>query len=300
MKYVPSSSSRPSRAAAQSAPKRIDAHQHFWVYNDTDYVWMGPDHGSLRRDFTPNDLAPLLDSVNFDGSVAVQARQLLVETDWLLDLADQNERVSGVVGWVDLCGPDISGQIDSYSRHSKLKGVRHVVHDEPDDDFMLRDDFRHGISLLEPAGLTYDLLLFPKHISRAIKLVDEFPNQAFVVDHIAKPYIADGTTAPWDSDIRALAERDNVCCKLSGMVTEAGPSWKAADLAPYIHAVLEAFGPDRLMIGSDWPVCTLAGDYQAVMDAALGCVSRLSADEQEAITGGTCLRFYQIETRERV
>lgn len=276
--------------------KRIDAHQHFWQYNESDYVWMGPEHEAIRRDFLPDDLAPLLESIGFDGSVTVQARQMVEETEWLLELAGRSDHVLGVVGWLDLCSDEIGDQIERFASDPYLKGVRHVVHDEPDDDFMLRPRFRHGVSLLEPAGLAYDLLLFPRHISRAIRLVDEFPNQRFVVDHIAKPPIADGGTEPWAADMRELAKRENVTCKLSGMVTEADPNaWKPADFEPYLDIVLDAFGADRLMIGSDWPVCTLADEYGPVMRIVLDYIERLSRREREAITGATCAGFYRIE-----
>ena len=275
--------------------KRIDAHQHFWIYNQTDYVWMGPDHKVLRRDFTPQDLAPKLDAIEFDGSVAVQARQMIEETEWLLELADANERVMGVVGWIDLRSNEVHDQIDRFAPRTRLCGVRHVVHDEPDDDFMLRDDFKRGLALLEPAGLTYDFLLFPRHISRAITIADEFPNQPFVVDHIAKPPIRDNVITPWDDEMRELARRENVSCKLSGMVTEAAVAWTPPMFEPYIDVMLEAFGPARLMIGSDWPVSIIAGEYEAVMQIVLRYLSRLSESEQAAIFGETCARFYGIE-----
>ena len=274
--------------------KRIDAHQHFWIYNQNDYVWMGEEHGALRRDFTPRDLAPLLDAIEFDGSVAVQARQMVKETEWLLELADANERVMGVVGWIDLRLEDVQDQIDRFAPHPKLCGLRHIVHDEPDDDFMLRDDFRRGLALLEPAGLTYDFLLFPKHVSRALIIADEFPNQPFVVDHIAKPFIRDGVITPWDGEMRELAKRENVMCKLSGMVTEAAPEWIPSDFVPYLDVMMEAFGPTRLMIGSDWPVSTIAGEYPAVMQIVLDYITRLSESEQAAISGDTSARFYGI------
>jgi L-fuconolactonase len=272
---------------------KIDAHQHFWQYNDSDYVWMGPEHESIRRSFLPSDLGPLLDQIGFDGSVAVQARQMTVETEWLLELADANPRILGVVGWVDLQSDSVSSQIDTYASHSRLVGVRHVVHDEPDDEFVLRPAFRRGIALLEPAGLTYDLLLFPRHIEPSIRLVDEFPQQRFVIDHIAKPPIAAGGIDPWATDLREIARRENVWCKLSGMVTEADPrNWAAADYDRYLDVVLEAFGPERAMIGSDWPVCTLAGPYGRVMKIVIDYVNRLSASEQDAILGENCARFY--------
>ena len=272
---------------------RIDSHQHFWQYNQTDYVWMGPEHEFIRRDFLPSDLEPHLDSIEFDGSVAVQARQMLAETEWLLSLAEQHKRVMGVVGWIDLRSPDINDQIDRFASHPALVGVRHVVHDEPDDEFVLGTEFQRGIASLEPAGLTYDLLLFPRHIAPSITLVDAFPSQRFVIDHIAKPEIADGTLEPWATRMRAIAERENVWCKLSGMVTEANMSaWKPGDFTPYLDIMLEAFGPARLMVGSDWPVCTLAGAYKPVMEIVIDYVSRLTASEQEAVLGETCARFY--------
>jgi L-fuconolactonase len=186
-------------------------------------------------------------------------------------------------------------RIEEFAANPKMVGVRHVIHDEADDEFMLRPDFQRGIAALEPAGLAYDILIFPRHLSAAITLVDRFPNQRFVIDHIAKPNIAAGALDPWAGLIRELARRENVFCKLSGMVTEADVSaWRPADFAPYIDVVLEAFGPSRLMIGSDWPVCTLGGSYEAVMRIVLDAVGRLGRAEQDAICGGTCRRFYQL------
>lgn len=275
---------------------RIDAHQHFWIYNETDYVWMGPEHAAIRRDFLPEHLAPLLDSIGFGGSVVVQARQMVTETEWLLSLAREHSRVLGVVGWVDLCSPAAGEQIERFASDARLLGVRHVVHDEPDDEFVLRKDFQAGIALLEPAGLTYDLLLFPRHIAPSTRLVDAFANQRFVTDHIAKPDIASGTVEPWASDLREMARRENVWCKLSGMVTEAdGAAWKPGDFTPYLDVVLEAFGPERVMIGSDWPVCTLAGAYKPVMEIVIDYASRLTPSERDAVLGGTCARFYGLD-----
>ena len=284
-----------SRLTRYTELMRIDAHQHFWIYNPEDYVWMGPAHGPIRRDFLPEHLAPLLDSIGFDGSIAVQARQLVKETEWLLDLAEANPRIFGVVGWLDLCSEQIDAQIERFASRERLVGVRHVVHDEADPQFVLRNAFRHGISLLEPAGLAYDLLLRPQHIGPSIRLVDEFPNQPFVIDHIAKPLIAEGSLQPWEREIREIARRRNVTCKLSGMVTEADhDSWKPDQMVQYMDVVLEAFGPDRLMIGSDWPVCTLAGEYEPVMRVVLDYIGKLSASEREAVAGETCARFYGV------
>lgn len=256
---------------------------------------MGTEHEAIRRDFLPPDLAPLLDAIGFDGSVAVQARQMVEETDWLLELADAHPRILGVVGWLDLRSSEIAAQIERYSQRSKLVGVRHVVHDEEDDEFVLRPDFLRGAALLEPAGLTYDLLLFPRHLRPSISFVDRLPNQRFVIDHIAKPPIARTEFEPWATDLREIARRDHVWCKLSGMVTEADHAhWTPSEMTPYLDIVLEAFGPDRLMIGSDWPVCTLAGEYEPVMRIVTDYVARLTEAEQSAILGENCARFYGI------
>jgi len=273
--------------------RSIDAHQHFWRYNDTDYVWMGPEHEALRRDFLPADLKPLLREAGVDATIAVQARQSLEETRWLLELAEIHPWIAGVVGWVDLRSEQLESQLDELADHSRLKGVRHVVHDEPDVNFVRRPDFRRGIGTLAAYGLTYDLLLFPVHLAPATDLVTELPGQQFVIDHIAKPEIRAGKLAPWEADIREIAKRENVCCKLSGMVTEAKlKSWTYDDFVPYLDIVLDAFSPQRCMIGSDWPVCTLSGDYVGVMGIVQRYVSALSPDERAAVLGDTCRRFY--------
>jgi len=199
------------------------------------------------------------------------------------------------VGWVDLCSPDVGRQLDAYAPHPALVGVRHIVHDEPDDDFMLRPDFRAGIARLQEYGLTYDLLLFPKHLSRAVRLVDEFPDQPFVLDHIAKPLMRERRMSPWDEDIRRLAECPNVVCKLSGLVTEAQwDTWQPAEIRPYLDVVVEAFGTSRLMIGSDWPVCTLAADYARTMGLVIDYVNHRHPHAADAIFGGNAAAFYDV------
>lgn len=275
---------------------RIDAHQHFWKYNPEQYEWINDAMAALKRDFLPADLKPLLEPEGFDGSIAVQARQDTEETNWLLHLAAENEFIKGVVGWVDLCSPDVGAELERLADHAKFVGVRHVLQDDPDDLFMLRMDFKRGIGLLAEHGLAYDLLLYPRHLPTAARLVREFPDQQFVLDHIAKPLIADGLIEPWDRDIRELAEFDNVWCKLSGMVTEAGwNDWTKEDFRPYLDVVLEAFGPDRLMIGSDWPVCTLSGQYAETMGIVQDYVTNLDPAQQERILGGTCAEFYGVK-----
>lgn len=275
---------------------RLDAHQHFWNYSAEQYAWIDDAMAPLKRNFLPADLKPLLAAEGFDGSIAVQARQDLEETLWLLQLAAENEFIKGVVGWVDLCSPDVGADLDRLARHPKFVGARHILQAEPDQQFMLRVDFKRGIRMLHDHGLTYDLLLYPRHLPVAVKLVEQFPEQRFVLDHIAKPLIADGLIEPWDRDIRELAKFENVWCKVSGMVTEASwKEWEPADFRPYLDVVFEAFGPRRLMIGSDWPVCTLAADYAATMGIVREYVGQVDAVEQEGILGENCEDFYGVK-----
>jgi L-fuconolactonase len=273
---------------------RVDAHQHFWAYNEHDYVWMTGELTRLARDFGPQDLFSLLQGLDFQGTIAVQARQMLAENDYLLGLADQHEWVLGVVGWVDFASADVDRQLEKYAAHPKFRGVRELIHDMPDDGYAVSPAHAAGVRRLEALGLAYDLLLKPRHIPAAIRLVDSLPLQRFVVDHIAKPEIAAGRMEPWKERIADLARRPNVWCKLSGMATEADwRSWKPEQLWPYLDVCLEAFGPKRLMIGSDWPVCTCAGPYSTVMSAVVDYVQKLSPSEQQAILGDTCLAFYR-------
>jgi L-fuconolactonase len=281
---------------SSKAKKKIDAHQHFWQYDPAEHAWMTDEMAVLRRDFMPEDLKPLLQVLDFDGCVTVQVRQTIDETRWMLELADRHDFIRGVVGWVDLRSPDVASHLDHLAAHPKLVGVRHIVQDEPDDRYMLRDDFRRGIAKLAAFGLTYDVLVYPRQLPAAIKLVEGFPNQPFVLDHIAKPPIREGTLAPWESDLRRLATLPNVFCKLSGMVTEARwNAWRPEDFQRYLDIVFEAFGPDRLMIGSDWPVCTLAAEYAAAMNIVLDYVRQASPAAQAGILGENCARFYGLE-----
>ncbi|NJB84796.1 L-fuconolactonase [Lewinella marina] len=241
----------------------IDAHQHFWQFDPVRDAWIDASMGVLRQDFLPTDLAPILAANGVDGCVAVQADQSLAESDFLLELADRHPFIRGVVGWVDLCAPDVEEQLARYAAHPKFVGVRHILQGEPA-GFMARPDFRRGISLLHRYGLTYDLLVYHYQLPEAIDLVDAFPEQRFVLDHLAKPVI-DGPPDPaWVRNLRTLAGFPGVSCKLSGMVTEVpGYQWTAEALQPYLTVAVEAFGPDRLLYGSDWPVCLLAADYAA-------------------------------------
>jgi L-fuconolactonase len=277
---------------------RMDAHQHFWKYSAAEYEWIDDRMVALRRDYLPSDLKPLLQAAGFGGSIAVQARQSLEETRWLLDLAAQNDFIRGVVGWVDLCSDKARDELSEFAGNRRLVGVRHIVQGEPDDEFMLRTEFCRGVRLLRGFGLVYDLLLYPRHLPVAVKLVRQFPEQTFVLDHIAKPLIADGVLEPWAGDMRELAKFPNVSCKLSGMVTEARwKQWTHADFRPYLDVALEAFGPRRLMIGSDWPVCTVSGDYAETMSLVSEYLKPLTVEERNGILGGNCARVYGIDAR---
>ncbi len=276
---------------------RIDSHQHFWRYTPLEYSWISDAMKVLKHDFLPDDLAPLLHANGINGSIAVQARQTLEETHWLLELAAGHPLVKGVVGWVDLCSPQLDTQLEELVPNRRLVGLRHVLQDEPEDDFMLRPEFQRGIGRLAAHGLVYDILIYPRHLPLAAQLVRAFPNQQFVLDHLAKPLIAEGQIEPWSRDLRELARCPNVACKLSGMVTEARwNAWRREDFLPYLDVALEAFGPERLMIGSDWPVCTLSGDYGSVMAIGVDYTQPLSASERASILGGACARIYRIDT----
>ena len=278
---------------------RIDAHQHFWRYSPERYPWI-PKGSALAQDWLPADLAQLQTPLGFQGSIAVQAQQTLSETEWLLSLADQDPRVRGVVGWVDLQQDRVEDDLARLTRHPRLVGIRHVVQDEPDDQFMLRPAFQRGIGRLQAFQLRYDILIYPRQLPAAIQLVRAFPEQPFVLDHIAKPFIRTGTLSPWREQIRELAGHPNVLCKVSGMVTEADPqSWKLEDFTPFLDVVFEAFGVGRLMFGSDWPVCLLAGSYGRVVGLLEDYVrtrARLDASETDGLWGLNAARFYGVQS----
>jgi L-fuconolactonase len=274
---------------------RVDAHQHFWKYDPAAYPWIGEGMQRLARNYLPADLAPLLQADGLRGSVAVQARQTLEETRWLLSLADAAPVILGVVGWVDLRSPEVGEQLREFAGNPRFVGVRHVVQDEPDPRFLLGDAFVAGLRQLHGFGLSYDLLLFPPQLQAAVELVGMMPEQRFVLDHLAKPRIKQALLDPWRGDLAALARHANVSCKLSGLVTEADwKGWKREDFTPYLEVVLEAFGPQRLMYGSDWPVCLLAAEYADVFGIVEDFLGRLSEDEREAILGGNARRFYRL------
>jgi L-fuconolactonase len=274
---------------------RLDSHQHFWRYRPETHAWIDGSMAVLKRDFLPLDLEPLLRSQGFDGCIAVQASQTLDDTRFLLSLAEHHPFIKGVVGWVDLLSPELPRQLEELARHPRLKGVRHVAQSEPDDAFLAREDMVRGIAALEPFGLAYDILIYARQLPAAIELARRLPRQRFVLDHIAKPEIKVGRISPWKEQVRELSSCPNVLCKVSGMVTEAAwHGFTAADFRPYLDVVFGAFGADRLMFGSDWPVCTLAADYATVADIVLDALGGRPAAEREAVLGGNAARFYRI------
>ena len=275
---------------------RIDAHQHFWLYNSAEYGWIDESMAAIRRDFLPEDLAGELSANEFNGSVAVQARQTLEETRWLLELAAASPRILGVIGWVGLRSPAVHSQLKPFARNPKLVGVRHIVQAETDDRFLLRPDFLCGISLLEEFDLAYDILIYTRHLPVAAEFVEKFPRQRFVLDHMAKPPIRAGEIDVWEKGIRQLAAFPNVLCKVSGLVTEADwHHWTPEQIRPYLDVVFDAFGSERLMIGSDWPVCLVAGQYGRVMDVVKDYVRSNCPGALEAILGGNAQRFWQLK-----
>lgn len=273
----------------------IDAHQHFWSYDPRRHAWINDSMSALKRHFLPVDLDPILLVNGVDGTIAVQAGTSLTETEFLLGLAQSSRKILGVVGWIDLTASDIDAQLQVYVGRPKLCGFRHVVQDEPDDRFLLREDVLRGIHAVGAAGFTYDILVYPRQLPAAIELVARCPKQKFVLDHCAKPFIKSRQFEPWASQIRELANSPNVYCKLSGLVTEADwQSWQPADFRPYLDLVVEAFGPSRLMFGSDWPVCLLAGEYARVKSLIANYLREFSEQDRRLIFGEVAAEFYGI------
>ncbi len=277
---------------------RVDAHHHFWQIGRYDYAWMGPELGVLHRDYGPDDLRPLLERNDVDRSVLVQTISSLDETRWFLELAERHPFIAGVVGWVDLLDPAVGDVLDELADRPKLAGIRHQVHDEPEDHWLGRDDVRRGLRELAHRSIPYDLLIRPQHLSASLDVAKAFDELTFVVDHVAKPAIARRGWDDWADGITALAACPNVVCKLSGMITEADwQQWTPQDLAPYIQHVIEQFGTDRVMYGSDWPVCLLAGSYDQVVEALTANLSGLSDGERQDVFGNNAARWYRLENR---
>jgi len=271
---------------------RIDAHHHFWRFDPARDVWITEEMALLRRDFLPEELEALLAANGMDGTVAVQADQSEDETRFLLELARGHPTILGVVGWVDLLAPDLPERLAQFARFERFRGVRHIAQAEPD-DFLGREVVVRGIGRLRDFGLTYDILVYPRQLPAALTLVERLPDQPFVVDHLAKPPIARGAMEPWAARMRELASHSNVWCKVSGLVTEADwTRWRPEDFRPYLDVVFDAFGPQRLMFGSDWPVCLLAARYPEVVALVEAYAGQLSPPEQEALFGGNAASFY--------
>jgi L-fuconolactonase len=285
----------PRKSLAEPLRAHIDAHQHFWEYNQPEYGWIDDSMKSLRRDFLPGDLKTELDRNGFHGSVAVQARQTIEETRWLLELAARSPFILGVIGWVDLRSPLLPSVLASIARHPKLIGIRHIVQSEPDDRFLLQPDFLRGVALLEEFDLSYDILIYPEQLNVAAEFVKHFPRQRFVLDHLAKPPIKSARLHPWASAIKHLASFPNVHAKLSGLVTEADwQNWKPHHLTPYLDVAFDCFGPDRLMFGSDWPVCTVASAYSGVLQVVLDYLNKCPADVHDSVLGGNAKKFWKL------
>lgn len=274
----------------------IDAHQHFWKYDPVRYAWIDENMQAIRKDFLPADLKPIFDKRNIDGCVAVQADQSEQETRFLLNLAKEHPFIKAVVGWVDLRANNIDQRLDHFSGFNNLAGFRHILQAE-DPESMLEPNFLRGIKALQKHGFTYDILIYPRHLDAAIDLVRQFPEQKFVVDHMAKPNIKEGEFDSWAKKFGELAVVDNVWCKVSGLLTEADPdSWKPDDLRPYLDFTFEKFGAKRLFYGSDWPVCLLAGSYTQVFELIEDYLAAFSDDEKRDVMGKNSLGFYGIDT----
>lgn len=275
--------------------KTIDSHQHFWRFDPVRDSWINNDMKVIRKDFLPEDLAPILKENNIDGCVAVQADQSEEQNAFLLELAAANSFIKGVVGWVDLRAENIKESLTFYKGYEKMKGFRHVLQGEEDRALMLKEEFKRGISLLDDYGYTYDILIYPDQLKYTEEFVKAFPDQRFVIDHIAKPNIKDKNLDEWKKDIKAVAQHNNVSCKISGMVTEADWNyWKNDDFDPYLDVVFEAFGIKRVMYGSDWPVCEVAGGYKKMIAMVQNYTSQLSENEQELFWGKNAIDFYNL------
>ena len=273
---------------------RIDAHQHFWKFDPVRDSWIDETMQNIQRDFLPEDLLPLLKENQFSGCVAVQANQSEDETNFLVNLAAKNDFIKGVVGWVDLRGVTIEERLNHFSNYKKIRGFRHVVQGEAD-DFMLRKDFQNGIAALKQFNYTYDILIFHRQLPAAISLANQFPDQPFVIDHIAKPDIKSGDILSWKKGIEEISKAENVWCKISGMVTEANwKTWDADDLKPYLDVIFENFSADKLMFGSDWPVCNVASDYTEVVKTLEDYIAQLSSQGQNKIWHENATSFYKL------
>lgn len=275
---------------------KIDSHQHFWTRARGDYTWLKPDHGVIYRDFGPADLEAYLVEAGIDGTVLVQAAATTAETDFMLSIAETSDRVKGVVGWIDFEAPSDLATLKRFAKHPKFRGVRPMIQDIADVDWALRPDLDWAYRAIIDLDLTFDFLGFPRHLDRALTLLKRYPDMRVVIDHSMKPEIAAGRFEPWATGMRRLAEETSASCKLSGLVTEAGPDWTIDRLRPFVAHVLDIFGPDRVMWGSDWPVLDLAGTYPGWYDTAQKLVAETCSDPKAAakIFGETARTFYRL------
>jgi L-fuconolactonase len=273
--------------------QRIDSHQHFWNYDPVQHAWINDDMEIIQQDFVPEDLEPILQEYGFNGCVTVQVEQTEEENQFMLKYADKHDFIKGIVGWIDLKAENIEERLAYHKQFKKLKGFRHILQGEADRAYMLNADFKRGISKLKQFGYTYDILIYTDQIGYTNEFVAAFPDQPFVIDHIAKPKIKEHDITGWAKDMRAIAKNENVLCKVSGMVTEADwRNWKIEDFTPYLDVVFEAFGADRVMYGSDWPVCRVAATYGEMLHIPEAYVKKLSESEQDKFWGGNAVKFY--------
>jgi L-fuconolactonase len=281
---------------AKLTPPIVDAHQHFWDIDRFDYWWLTPERDVLRRNYLPEDLIPLLSQSSVNRTVAVQAHNSLMEANWLLELASANDFLAGVVGWVDLTSRDVARDLDLLQQHPKFKGVRHSIEAEPDDAWMLRKDAGQGFGELERRGIPFDLIIWPRHLKYLPQLREKCPRLRLVIDHVALPPIAEKKMESWARDMETVARLPEVWCKLSGMITRADPkTWKPEDLRPYVDHVVRYFGHDRLIFGTDWPICTLAGSYMDVIEALRKVLGPLQEEDAAKIWGGNAKIFYRLD-----
>lgn len=273
----------------------IDSHQHFWIFDPVRDSWINDEMKVIQRDFLPKDLEPVLKANKVDGCVAVQADQSLAESNFLLDLANANDFVKGVVGWVDFRSPNLYEQLEKFSFYEKMKGFRHVVQAEPV-DFLKNEAFIKGVRQLSAFDFTYDILIYPTQLEAALYFAERLPEVEMVIDHLAKPYIKDGVVEPWSATMKKLAALPNVHCKVSGMVTEANwATHQPADFTPYLDVVFEAFGPDRLLYGSDWPVCLVAASYEKMKGILDQYLAAFSKEDVAKVMGGNAVDFYNLD-----
>ncbi len=274
----------------------IDSHHHFWKYDPVEYDWIDEKMKKIRKDFLPGNLEEEIHKSGVNGVVTVQARQCIEETKWLLKMASENDYIKGVVGWLPIANDDFKCHLEQFASHEKLVAIRHVIQGESNENFILGEQFNKGISLLKEYDMVYDILIFERHLPQTIEFVKNHPNQVFVMDHIAKPLIAKNELLPWRENIHKLAQFNNVFCKMSGMITEADfTNWTENQLQPYFDTVIEAFGSDRLMFGSDWPVCLVGVEYKQWFELVKKQVSKLSTDEQNSILGKNAIKAYKLK-----